>query len=244
VINLKVMELGDGQRFVFKLVKSKRVKADTFCRYLFASDFVADKIVLDAACGSGFGTFFLAQEAKEVTGIDVFGEAVSYAEKNYHRDNVKFIENDLVKIDLKEKYYDVIVSFHTLEQLNKPNLLVEKFYRALKNDGIIIISTPNKKIVAPFGIKTAGKFHQHEFYKRELIRMFGDKFQIKWFGQRTTNKFFSSLPFRIALKILERLLDRNFGFYGRRESSLVEPLKLWQEPKEFIILLKKNHADK
>ena len=47
----------------FRLLKSNRIKADTFARYLFASNFVADKVVLDAACGSGFGTFFLAQEA-------------------------------------------------------------------------------------------------------------------------------------------------------------------------------------
>lgn len=46
-----------GQSFLFGN-SSNRIKIDVIAKYLFASFFIKDKIVLDIACGSGFGTFF------------------------------------------------------------------------------------------------------------------------------------------------------------------------------------------
>ena len=106
------MSFGQGQQFIFKVIKSNRIKADTVNRYIFASNFAADKVVLDAACGGGFGTFFLAQEAKEVWGIDQSDQAVDYAKKNYQRDNIKFYCGDLLNFNLPKNFFDVIVSFH------------------------------------------------------------------------------------------------------------------------------------
>ena len=43
-----------------------------FQRYRFASQFVKDKVVLDAGCGAGYGSWIMATEggAREVIGID------------------------------------------------------------------------------------------------------------------------------------------------------------------------------
>src|SRR3989339_2196620 len=102
------MELETGQRFVFKAIKSNRIKADTLTRYVFASTFVNDKVVLDAACGSGFGTFLYAQEAKSVWGIDFSKETIEYAQKNYQKENIKFSSVDLLEAELPKNFFDVI----------------------------------------------------------------------------------------------------------------------------------------
>jgi predicted RNA methylase len=46
-------------------------------RYLFAARFVANKVVLDAACGSGYGSAYLRHSgAKQVVGVDLCAEAL------------------------------------------------------------------------------------------------------------------------------------------------------------------------
>ena len=49
-------------------------------RYLFVKEFIKDKNVLDAACGSGYGSYFMATEgnAKSVTGIDISETAIEH----------------------------------------------------------------------------------------------------------------------------------------------------------------------
>lgn len=234
------MSFGEGQQFIFKVIPSNRVKADTISRYLFASDFIRDKLVLDAACGSGFGTFFLAQEAKEVWGIDQSSEAIAYAKKNYQRDNIKFYCGDLLNFNLPNNLFDVIVSFHTIEQTSNPKKILDNFFLALKNNGILIISTPNKKIVSPYHHQPIGKFHKFEFYKNELENILSEKFAIEWYGQRSTSKFIANYFVRRFIRFLELLLKRDLGFFGRRESFEVKPLKFWQEPKDFVIILRKK----
>lgn len=53
--------------------------ADHFPRYEFAKDRAKDKVVLDIASGTGYGSYELAQVAKEVIGIDVDKESIELA---------------------------------------------------------------------------------------------------------------------------------------------------------------------
>lgn len=233
------MPLDDGQRFIFKAIKSYRVKTDALMCYLFASKFIADKVTLDAACGIGFGTFFLAQEAKDVWGIDFSAEAIDYAKKNYSRENIKFLTGDLLNFKLPDVFFDVITSFYTLEQVNNPEQLLDNFRRALMPDGLLILSTPNKKVVSPFKKKPIGEFNKFEFYKKDLEKMFADKFKIEWYGQRCVFSPLTNYFVRRFVRLIEVVFKKNFDFYGRRESCDIKPLNFWRQPKGFIIVLKK-----
>lgn len=226
-----------GQRFEFD--QSPRIKFDTFIRYIFASNYVANKKVLDAACGIGFGTFLYAQEASEVWGIDSSKEAIEYALKNFNRHNVFFEIGDLLQIPLASKHFDVIISFHIIEQLYNPQLFLERLHRFLKDDGIIILSTPNKKIVSPFTKEPIGKFNKFEFYKRDLEMLFKGGFKAKWYGQRNTFFLFANRIVRRFVRLLEIILRKEFGLYGSRESYEIKPLRWWRVPKDFVIILKK-----
>ena len=235
------MELNNQKRFVFKSTESKRVKFDTFTRYIFASTYVKDKTVLDAACGSGFGTFFYAQEAKEVVGVDNSIEAIDYAKNNYQRENIRFINDDLIKTDkLAKNYFDVIISFHTMEQTTDPATFLNKLFDMLKDDGTIILSTQNKRIVSPFIKGTSLDCNNFDFTKQDLEKLFSNKFNIEWFGQRCTFKPLTWFPVRGVIRLLEKILNKKFGFYGARESYQIAPLKFWQEPKDFIVVLTKR----
>jgi 2-polyprenyl-3-methyl-5-hydroxy-6-metoxy-1,4-benzoquinol methylase len=46
-------------------------------RYGFATSYVSGKTVLEIGCGHGYGTFYLAQHADNVLGIDVASEVIT-----------------------------------------------------------------------------------------------------------------------------------------------------------------------
>jgi protein-L-isoaspartate O-methyltransferase len=66
--------------------------ADHRTRYLACAPHCEGKRVLDAACGSGYGTAILAQEASQVVGIDLDQEAVDYALDNHLQPNSMFLK--------------------------------------------------------------------------------------------------------------------------------------------------------
>ena len=228
-----------GERFQLG-GSSNRTKADAIVKYLFASFFTRGKVVLDIASGSGFGTFFLAQESAKAIGVDISQEAVGYAKDSFCRSNLVYEYGDAANYVYPEKYFDVIVSFQTIEHLNEPNIFLESLGKALKDDGMIVLGTPNKKIVSPFTKEPIGEFHKFEFYKKDLEKMFEDKFQAKWYGQRCTFKPLAWWLLRRSIRFLEIILNYNFGFYGVKESYQIKPLKFWHEPKDFIIILTKK----
>jgi 2-polyprenyl-3-methyl-5-hydroxy-6-metoxy-1,4-benzoquinol methylase len=58
-------------------------------KYIFASQFVYDKLVLDVACGCGDGALILtSKKPKIVIGLDKSKDAINYAKKHYARDGI------------------------------------------------------------------------------------------------------------------------------------------------------------
>jgi len=229
-----------GERFLFG-GSSNRTKIDSLVKYIFASFFTRNKRILDIACGSGFGSFMLAQEASQVTGVDISAESINYAQGCFVAPNLKYRVGDAVSVQLPLKYFDCIVSFQTIEHLDSPGDFLDNLSQVLKDDGLIVLATPNKKIVSPFTTEPIGKFHKFEFYKRDLDKMFTHKFNAKWFGQRSTFKPFANYFVRRGLRVFEIMFNKKFGFYGARESYEIVPLTFWREPKDFIILLTKKN---
>ena len=68
--------------------------------YWFASQFVKDKVALDAGCGDGYGTNYLAEHgAKNIVGIDVSQIAINACQKYFVRDNLRFQVMDLARVN-------------------------------------------------------------------------------------------------------------------------------------------------
>ena len=51
--------------------------------YQFVSQCVADQVVLDVGCGTGYGSAILAQQARQVVGIDYSAAAIRFARRRY-----------------------------------------------------------------------------------------------------------------------------------------------------------------
>src|ERR1043165_7547945 len=59
-------------------------------RYAFAARFAASKRLLDAGCGTGYGSAELAKSARSVTGADLSAEGIGYAREHYRLPNLNF----------------------------------------------------------------------------------------------------------------------------------------------------------
>lgn len=133
-------------------------------RYCFAKAFVCKKNVLDIACGSGYGSAILAQNASKVTGGDISADAICFAKKHYQANNIEFIQECVENINM-ESGVDVIVSFETIEHIANEKEYFDAIIRNLSANGIFIVSTP---LAENDGQNPYNKYHVNEYSKERF----------------------------------------------------------------------------
>jgi SAM-dependent methyltransferase len=111
-------------------------------RYEFALAWCADRTVLDAGCGVGYGTAHLGQIAASVVGVDQDEGAIAYARERYARPNVEFRVGNLLDLDLPDASFDVVCSFETIEHVADADALLVELTRVLRPAGVFLVSTP------------------------------------------------------------------------------------------------------
>lgn len=156
-------------------------------RYMFASDLVKNKKVLNVTCGKGCGTELLALAAKQVFEVNISKEEVSYAKSNYSAKNVDFLVAAVKKLPFENDFFDVAVSFEILEHLDeqKQEKFLSEVKRTLKKDGVFVISMPNKEVcqnksdslhhVSKISFDSLKNILKRQF---ENVKLFGQKFEV------------------------------------------------------------------
>lgn len=165
-----------GERFV-PGIDNEELTIEHMQRYRSVLSAVAGKTVVDIASGEGYGSDMLASVALHVTGIDISSEAVKNASEKYRRENLDYMVGDVAQIPLETGSVDVVVSFETIEHVSeeKQKQFLAEAKRILKADGVLIISTPNKKIYSD-KYNYHNEFHIKEFYREEFEKFVGDRF--------------------------------------------------------------------
>jgi ubiquinone/menaquinone biosynthesis C-methylase UbiE len=129
------------------MAASDPVLAEHLARYAFAAPRIPPGgRVLDAACGSGYGTATLAEHAKHVVGVDLAPEAVAYARKRYGSAQPAFAVMDCRRLAFTDGAFDAYVCFETLEHLQEQEALVAEARRILAPGGLFLVSSPNRDI--------------------------------------------------------------------------------------------------
>jgi SAM-dependent methyltransferase len=74
------------------------------------------------------------------------------------------IEDDVTRLvyERGRHYYDIAVMFEVIEHLERPTCALRAIKRVLKDDGALLISTPNSKITSPDGI-VRNPYHYREY---------------------------------------------------------------------------------
>jgi 2-polyprenyl-3-methyl-5-hydroxy-6-metoxy-1,4-benzoquinol methylase len=104
--------------------------------------------VLDAGSGFGQYTWLISSLHKnwKIKAIDINKEQIEdcnhFIARTGRSERVKFETGDLTLLCDKD-LYDFVISVDVMEHIEKDELVFSNFYKSLKNNGILMISTPS-----------------------------------------------------------------------------------------------------
>ncbi|MHB1221698.1 MAG: class I SAM-dependent methyltransferase [Gammaproteobacteria bacterium] len=141
--------LADRDHHMDMLREAGRRSDGHVSRYVLAASYIRpNDVVLDAACGLGYGTAVLAacSQGSKFIGIDLDEGSAAYANANYAAvyPGLSYQACDATKLAfLADQSVDTVVSFETIEHLPNYNDFLLEVKRVLKPDGRFIGSVPN-----------------------------------------------------------------------------------------------------
>jgi SAM-dependent methyltransferase len=145
--------------------------------YDFFSLYCKEKFVLDYGCGSGYGTRLLSDFAKQAIGVDISERVIDYCNRQYSAKNLLFknISPDY-SLPFEANFFDVIVSSQVIEHIPDVYRYLFELKRVLKDQGILFLTTPNKRYrLLPFQ-RPWNPEHLREYsmrsFKREIESVF------------------------------------------------------------------------
>ncbi|HEY3346801.1 MAG TPA: class I SAM-dependent methyltransferase [Nitrospirota bacterium] len=149
-------------------------------------EYLKDKKVLEVGFGEGYGTYYLSEAAREITGIDVSLTLVEHAKGKYVRENLYFIKGDAVGLPFPENSFDVVVSSQVLEHVKDYMAFLRELRRVVRPGGTAIVATPNRMMM----VDGVNPYHYKEFSAKELGKALGKVFpESQVFGLFGSDKY-------------------------------------------------------
>ena len=166
----------EGGRMIPTDNPATNIQSETYIehasRYQFAAKYVADRHVLDIACGVGYGSDLLAkQSSRSIISVDISEEAIRHGIRHYENRKIAFLVGDATAIPLKDSVVDVVVSFDTLEHIKVYTTFILEVKRCLRPGGFFIVSTPNAERSVHPPRPPSNPFHVKEFTRNDLISL-------------------------------------------------------------------------
>ncbi|MCX9084517.1 MAG: class I SAM-dependent methyltransferase [Candidatus Methanoperedens sp.] len=137
--------------------------------------YCAQKNVLELGCGTGIYTEMINKYTNKVLGTDISGKMLIYTKNKKGLSNL--IRIDAHKIPLRTRSFDVIITMGLFEYIQR-DVVITEMKRILKQNGICILSVPNKysacrifgKLSKIFGKKP----NQDDPSKIEMLKLFSE----------------------------------------------------------------------
>ena len=161
-----------------KIIRKKRFNEEMDLIYELMPPVPGDKI-LDVGCGTGrLGLFLLNREKNiEVTFSDVSFQSAKYLLGQ------KFVVCPSSRMPFSDKYFDKIYCLHMISHVKKIEESISELYRIIKENGELLIITPNKYYVYVLRVAAFLKLIPEYDFDKTAKHLFG-KNQLRKFLEK------------------------------------------------------------
>lgn len=158
------------------------------------------KNILDIGCGSGAISLYIASKGYQVQGIDISKKAIRECDKSAKAIGLNNADFKVLKFPSKKlnQKFDLIFFSEVIEHLKNDGAALKECYSLLRDNGILILSTPSKN--APL-------------YKLGLVKRFD--LEVGHLRRYTTEEIISLLHqanFKVIRNYKKESILRNFLF--------------------------------
>jgi len=202
----------EGQRFLERKYSTRIAVLEE----RFGNDLRSRKL-LDV--GIGYGMFLRAMEKRgmtEIYGMDPFERSIEISRE---QTSAKLRRGDITDENwpFEEGFFDIITCLDVVEHLEEPEVFFRRAGRYLAEDGIVIVTTPNKELpylmrsIPLIGLTDENPTHinvRRPGYWKDLAERTGWRIEKAWKGEHLTH-------IRLVPKVLD-LLCRLFRIDHRR----------------------------
>jgi ubiquinone/menaquinone biosynthesis C-methylase UbiE len=209
--------------------------------YIFSSPLVAGRSVLDVGCGSGHGTCLLAMKgAEKVVVLDLDQSKIrQFSELRINLKNLTKFAMDAQKLGFKDHSYEIVTCFEVIEHVPEPDMLVSELRRVLKEDGVLILTTPNRAVrlrplkrprnpehLREYTLKAFQRKFERRFPLFELLGIYGEtkphEYYRRMWKQSLLHAYFSwALPGTLALAPSSLKKWVRYHLYGDKPDVLL-----------------------
>jgi len=185
----------------------------------------------------------LAKDAAKVVGLDIDASAIDWAKTTHCRSglNLEFYCCDDLGGTLPEASFDVVTCFEMIEHVNFETqcATLASAARLLRDDGILIISTPNPEVTSLYG---ENPYHLREMSREEFLELLSESFaHIHMLDQRVRESVTFDdvdLP-KQALEILGQQKDKNpplayIAFCSKNKLQNIVPAVVFNNSRDVI----------
>jgi SAM-dependent methyltransferase len=159
-------------------------------RYRFALQYVGGDMLLDAACGTGYGMPILLSAVPYAIGIDIDRGALQSAKTEVDGGNGALLLADGCHLPFANDTFTAITSFETIEHLEDRSAFVSELARVLAPGGVCLVSTPNAHYTRPHNGKPRNPYHCYEYTPAEFTELLDAHFSsTELIAQRLNRKF-------------------------------------------------------
>jgi 2-polyprenyl-3-methyl-5-hydroxy-6-metoxy-1,4-benzoquinol methylase len=171
---------GFPERYVPEVMANTPIELEHLARYWWASALVRGRTVLDAGCGTGYGSEILARAgAKKVIGVDLADSVIAAARRSVES-GPEFHVGDVRRLTFGDGHFDVVICFEMIEHVEEQDSVLDELSRVLRKDGVLAISSPNKDVSGQHN-----PHHVREFAPEELRLALLNRFHnVRLYSQR------------------------------------------------------------
>lgn len=159
------------ERFDPSTMHGEILEAEHLARYRWAASLASGCRVLDAGCGTAYGSALLAESgALEVVGVDSASDVLDDARRQMPP-GVVLEQGDVTELGYEDGRFDLVVCFEVIEHVADPSRALDEFRRVLSPDGVLALSSPNRDVYPP-----GNPHHVHEYTPAELAEALESRF--------------------------------------------------------------------